>query len=222
MRLRKTMVVTFVLAAAAVGIGCDREKPAAGSHAADAPMGYDPRAAPGTQSPQPRPGDNARPPATQADANVPEGTMVLADVDKQFIADAVRGNDLELKLAKLASTKAGSDAVKQYAKRMLDEHGAANQQLKLLATRIDANLANQGAGAGDAEDKAAEEFKNLSGAAFDQAYKQREIRAHQQAVARYQQAATQVKNAEVLDFINKTLPVLQDHRAAAQALPGGA
>ena len=71
---------------------------------------------------------------------------------------------------------------------------------------------------GNDTDKAADAMKDLSGEAFDSAYVQHEIQPHEQAIAKYRDAAGKVKDPEVLSLINQTLPALERHLEAAKQL----
>src|SRR5688572_24591245 len=132
MRTILIILVPLLMALTALIAGCDDSNDHSSNiHAAPdgVATGYDPRAAPGTQAPDGNrqnlnDNDAARAaatlPADQQDS--PQGTRQLSDVDRQFLLDAVRANAAELKLAKLAQSKASRDNVKAYAKQILDEH----------------------------------------------------------------------------------------------------
>jgi putative membrane protein len=206
--------------------GCDdNDQTSSNIHAAPdgVATGYDPRAAPGTQAPDGNrqnlnDNDAARPAAATLPADQqesPQGTRQLSDVDRAFLLDAVRRNAAQLKLAKLAHAKASRDDVKAYAKTILDEHLKLNQQLMAHATRQNVDLKEQ---RGNETDDVAEQMKDQSGDAFDRAYVQHEIKAHEQAVQKYRDAAGQVKDPEVLSLINQALPALERHLDAARQL----
>ena len=222
MRTLLIILVPILMAITALIAGCDNEESANIREAPDGvATGYDPRAAPGTQAPDGNPqavNDPARPAAASVPADkqeAPHGTRQLSDVDRQFLLEAVRDNAAELKLAKLAQEKASRQEVKDYAKTILDEHLKINQQLMAQATRQNVDLKEQ---PGAETDKAADAMRDLSGDAFDRAYVQHEIKAHEQAIAQYRQAAGKVKDPEVLSLINQTLPALERHLEAARRL----
>src|SRR5437762_1737658 len=58
----------------------------------------------------------------------------LASDDRKFIEKAAQGGMAEVQLGQLAAQKASSDQVKQFAKKMVDDHGKANDQLKQIAS----------------------------------------------------------------------------------------
>lgn len=224
MRTLLIPIVPLLIGAVALVAGCDNE-PSSNIHAAPdgVASGYDPRAAPGTQAPDGNrqnlnDNDAARPAAASLPAGTdetPQGSRILTDVDRAFLLDAVRANAAELKLAKLAQSKASSADVKAYAKSILDAHLVTNQQLMAQATRQNVDLKEQ---RGNETGDAAEALEDLSGDAFDRAYARHEVQSHEEAVARYRDAAGKVKDPEVLALINQTLPALERHLEAARQL----
>ena len=53
--------------------------------------------------------------------------------DQKFVTDAAKGGMAEVELGKLAQDKASSDQVKNFGKRMVDDHSKANDELQTLA-----------------------------------------------------------------------------------------
>src|SRR5688572_29394497 len=53
--------------------------------------------------------------------------------DRKFVMETLKGGMAEVELGKLASERASNDAVKQFGKRMADDHGKAGEALKKLA-----------------------------------------------------------------------------------------
>src|SRR5688572_29726238 len=56
------------------------------------------------------------------------------DRDMEFVVKAADAGLYEVQAAQLALTKGTSKAVKDFATRMINDHGAANDELKALAT----------------------------------------------------------------------------------------
>src|SRR2546430_12126882 len=53
--------------------------------------------------------------------------------DQKFVMEAAKGGMAEVELGKLAQDKAASEQVKNFGKRMVDDHGKANDELQKLA-----------------------------------------------------------------------------------------
>lgn len=62
-----------------------------------------------------------------------QGDMKVTSDDKKFVMKAADAGMAEVQLGQLALTQAGSDEVKQFARRMVDDHGKANVELTQLA-----------------------------------------------------------------------------------------
>ena len=60
--------------------------------------------------------------------------MQKAD-DQHFAREAAVSGMTEVEMGKLAAEKASSDAVKQFAQKMVDDHSRANEELKTAAAQ---------------------------------------------------------------------------------------
>src|SRR5438105_2218666 len=99
--------------------------------------------------------------------------------DQQFVMEAARGGMAEVELGQLASQKAQSDQVKQFAQRMVQDHGKANDELKSLAQQKNITVPT----GLDAKHKATHDrLSKLSGAQFDRAYMQDMLQDHRKDV----------------------------------------
>jgi putative membrane protein len=128
--------------------------------------------------------------------------------DKKFVIAAIEGGLAEVELGKLASERAANDAVKQFGKRMADDHGKAGDELKKIAQDKGVTPpAELNAKHARLRDKLAK----LSGAEFDRAYVNEMVKDHRSDVKEFQREADKAKNADVKSFASKTLPTLQDH-----------
>ena len=132
----------------------------------------------------------------------------MASGDRKFVMDALKGGMAEVELGKLASEKASNDQVKEFGKRMVDDHGKAGEELKTLAqnkgltppTEIDGK-----------HKRLHERLSKMSGAEFDRAYVSEMVKDHRKDVKEFQREAEKAKDADVKAFASKTLPTLQEH-----------
>jgi putative membrane protein len=132
-----------------------------------------------------------------------------------FIKTAAMAGMAEVELGKLAALKAESGDVKQFAQRLVDDHGKANNELKSLASRKHITLPSEP----DAKHKAMQdELSRLDGSAFDRAYIMHMVAAHRDAIALFQHEANSVTDKETRAFAEKTLPTLEEHFTIAQDL----
>ncbi len=149
--------------------------------------------------------------------NTPSQGARIARGDRKFIEDAAASGMFELQAAQLASTKASAKAVKDYAATLADHHGSANNELVQLANSLGLELPP---GPKRAMRNEIEKLGKKTGAEFDQEFVRNVgIKEHEKDIKSFQKAAKDVKEPQLNAWIDKTLPVLQQHLAAAQNLP---
>lgn len=150
-------------------------------------------------------------PGTMNAPNEPVNTMSDAD----FAKDAAQGGMAEVKLGQLAQEKGSSDAVKNFGKQMVEDHSAANDKLKGVASQQNINLPND---ISKKDQRTYDKLSQLSGAEFDRAYARDMVRGHQSDIAQFQQEANGGQNAAVKNFASQILPTLQEHRKLAKEM----
>lgn len=152
-----------------------------------------------------------------ANANTTQNAMAKS-ADGKFMMTAAAGGMAEVELARLAQERAASDAVKQYAQRMIDDHTKANQELMQIASTKGVTLPT----GPDAKHMALmERLRGLSGAAFDSTYiKEAGVKDHQSMEKLFRNETTKGKDADVMAFATRTLPTVQDHLRMARDLSG--
>lgn len=156
-------------------------------------------------------------PAQQAASQAQPATVRLARADRKFIEDAAGAGMFEVHVAQLAVSKADDGAVKGFASMLVDQHTAANKELARIA---EAKKVELPAAPRRSLRRDIDKLGKKSGAEFDRAFvREVGIEAHEKDIERFQDARKHVKDADLKAFIDKTLPVLQDHLAAAKALP---
>jgi putative membrane protein len=163
----------------------------------------------------------AQPPAKTAQgtaksgsaAGAPQGTTPGADA--MFIRTAAMDGMAEVEHGRLAGQNATNDEVKQFAQRMVDDHGKAGDELKGLASGKNVTLPTEL----DAKHKAMQDkLSKMKGAAFDRAYMAHMVTAHQQAVALFQKETSGGKDPEAKAWAAKILPTLQEHLKMARGV----
>src|SRR5690349_11545698 len=82
----------------------------------------------------------------------------------QFVTEAAQGGLAEVTLGQMAADKGENEAVKDFGRRMVKDHGKANDELKSLATAVGVPVPTDMS----AEDRALQQrLDKLSGAEFD-------------------------------------------------------
>jgi putative membrane protein len=141
----------------------------------------------------------------------------LARGDRKFMQEAAESGMYEVEAAKIAASKATDPAVKSYASMLVDQHSAANNELVQLANARKVELP---AAPPRGQRGAGEKLGKLSGQELDQRFvREVGIKAHQQDIEKFEKASKDVKDPELKAWVDKTLPHLREHLAAAQKLP---
>ena len=135
--------------------------------------------------------------------------------DHTFMMKAAEGGMAEVQLGQLAQQNGQSQAVKDFGKRMVDDHSKANDQLKQVATQQGVTLPTEPS----SKDKAEyDRMAKLNGDAFDKAYAKMMVSDHKKDIAEFQREASAGSNPEVKGFATQTLPTLQDHLKMAEQM----
>lgn len=154
----------------------------------------------------------ADPPAAASE----KATRKPADADQVFMRKAAGSGAYEVEVAKMASRKAESPEVKQFADMLVQHHSTANDELKALAASKDVELPKDMPA--DKKNKIASLEKN-DGARFDRAFiKEVGVSDHRTDIKLFEDASRSAKDAQVKAWAAKTLPTLKQHLAAAQGI----
>ena len=143
-------------------------------------------------------------------------TAKLSGQDKSFLKDAAEGGNAEVEGSQVALDKSGSADVKTFAQMMVDDHGKAGTELKGLADQKGVKVSDTPTITKKTEIKVLSERK---GSSFDQHYADSiGVKAHQDTIKLFQKEIDKGSDADVKAWASKTLPTLQHHLEAAQAL----
>ncbi len=149
------------------------------------------------------------------DAKEDAGTGQTDDTN-EFAVKAANGGMLEVELGRLAQEKAQSSDVKQFGAMMVKDHSKANEELKTIAATQNITLPST---LGEDEQKHVNDMTKLSGAEFDKKYVSMMVDDHKEDIDEFKKAAQDDKtNPAVKDFATKTLPTLQKHMDAINAI----
>jgi putative membrane protein len=133
--------------------------------------------------------------------------------DRLFVRTAAIGGMAEVELGNLAEQKAQSDAVKDFARRMIEDHGKANERLNGLAKDDGIAVPREL----DAEHKAMRaRLESLNDAQFDLAYIQGQVVDHQKTVQLLEYEIGSGQDIELKSFAAEILPIVLQHLQKAQ------
>jgi len=149
---------------------------------------------------------------------VAAATVATAETQQPtaFAAAAAQTGMIEVALGGLALQKSHNSQVRQFAQKMIHDHGQANQALYLivqregliLPTRLDAKY-----------NAIVSTFNAKSGVEFDKAYIRHMANSHAKEATVYE-SATQLSDPDIAAFAQKTLSMLHEHEKLAENLQG--
>lgn len=151
----------------------------------------------------------------QSDRNSSTAASSLSATDKKFVMKAAQGSKMEVELGNLALQNASSDAVKQFAERMVNDHKKAGEELASMASQKGVTLPADMAADGK---KMHGKMAKLQGAAFDKAYMQHMVKDHQKDVAEFEKQSNSGSDSDLKAWASKTLPTLREHLDQARSI----
>jgi putative membrane protein len=136
---------------------------------------------------------------------------------KAFVKKAADINLDEIELGKLAEQKGNDAMVKDFGKRMVEDHTQAENQLKPIAQKEGVTLPTQ---AGENAAKMKQQLSGLSGTQFDQVYIKHMMSGHKDAIACFENEIEHGNTQAIKSYAASTLPVIQDHIRIAEDVAG--
>jgi putative membrane protein len=130
-----------------------------------------------------------------------------------FARKAAGGGAMEVKLGTLAVSRATHPEVKTFARKMVDDHTKANDELRQLASQKGWVLPDTEAECQAKESKLAK----YSGPEFDREYMQAMLKDHEDDVDMFRKYSLDGSDPELKAWALKTLPTLEEHEQLAKA-----
>jgi putative membrane protein len=137
------------------------------------------------------------------------------NTDRVFVHAAAIGGMAEVEFGKLAEQKGEHEAVKEFGRRMVDDHGKANDRLAGLAKEDGIAVPEKF----DPEHQAMhDQLKAASGAEFDLAYVAGQVADHQKTAQLLEHEIGSGQDVDLKSFASDTLPVVLEHLRVAQEI----
>lgn len=161
----------------------------------------------------------ANPTATSVDTGAPTatGTATTAANDHaaQFLTDAIKGDNGEIRMGKAAQDMGQSQGVKDFGKMLESDHSKHKDQAVAIAKAMNVPIPD---GTTPEADSAYKMTTSMSGAGFDKDFVSAMIDDHKKDIDKFQQEAGSSDPAQVTDFARQSLPTLKKHLQTAQSL----
>jgi putative membrane protein len=136
-------------------------------------------------------------------------------MDKAFVKKALEGNMAEVQMGQLALQKSNDDQVKQFAQRMVDDHGKMLEQMKPAAQQMGVKVPD---GPSKGEMKNMDKMKALSGDAFDQAYIKDMVKDHKKDDSEFKQEAQSTQNPQLKQMVIQSDQMIESHLQQIQQI----
>jgi putative membrane protein len=141
----------------------------------------------------------------RAEATPAGKSSSLTAKDKMFMKKAAKGGMMEVAMGKLAEEKGQSDDVKAFGKRMVTDHGKANDELKKIAEQKNVKLPSK------------EPTVSWSS---DKAYIDAMVKDHEKDLAEFNEEANSGSDPDVKKFAADTAKIVQEHLDLAKETQG--
>ncbi len=135
--------------------------------------------------------------------------------DTEFAVAAANGGMMEVQMGELAQKNGSSQAVKDFGRMMVEDHGKANEELKSLAQQLNITLPTS---MGEDKQEKYNELANKTGREFDQAYADLMVKDHKEDIEAFKEEAQEGRIPELKNWAAGKVPVLEMHLQKAQAM----
>src|SRR3984885_5662973 len=138
--------------------------------------------------------------------NASEVSQVMKD--KMFLRKAAEGGMAEVKLGKLAAEKGGSDEVKSFGQKMVDDHTMLNNEMAPIADSMGVRVPKTI----NKEDQAEfDKLSGLSGNDFDTEYLTMMVKAHRKDLREFRMEAAGTPDPTLRAAVEKGEKVIHEH-----------
>ncbi|MFT4184449.1 MAG: DUF4142 domain-containing protein [Rhizobium sp.] len=141
-------------------------------------------------------------------------SAALAQSDKQFLSDAIKGDNAEIALGQLAVRKGASDGVRSFAQMLIDDHGRGKKEPTAPPADLDVKVTS---GISPQVQGEIDTLQRATGPDFDKAFVAYMVSDHEKDIAAFKEKAGE-GDRPVSALARKTLPVLEKHLQLARSL----
>jgi len=167
-----------------------------------------------TRSPVPVPEPQKQPIVTaEAPQEAARGNKSSAQLE--FLAAALRSSLAEASIGELATQQSHDQRVHNYGTKLKSDHTALASEIERMLEPLGVAIPTEPSAEALSHHAA---LARLSGEEFDAAFVQMMIWSHTDAIERYGAQTHANPDRALHDFATKTLPMLREHLAAAEAL----
>ena len=140
-----------------------------------------------------------------ADTNATTEGSSLSEKDRTFMKKAAKGGMMEVAMGQVAEQKGQSEDVKSFGKRMVTDHGKANDELKSIASKKGVELPNK---------------EHTVKWTSDKAYMDMMVKDHEKDLAEFKEEASSGTDPDIKKFADDTAKMVQEHLDLAKETQG--
>lgn len=156
--------------------------------------------------------------ANADETNAATGNAAAAvSADQQFANTAAASDAFEIQSSQLAATNASSSAVKSFAQHMVQAHTESTAKLKTAAAAASPAITPDATLSADQQQKLSD-LKSKTGTAFDSAYVDDQVAAHQAALDGLKGYSASGAVPSLKSFATGIVPIVTAHLNSAKAL----
>ncbi|WP_296622175.1 DUF4142 domain-containing protein [Marivirga sp.] len=128
--------------------------------------------------------------------------------DAEFLVEAAEINLKEIHLGQLAQQNGSATYIKELGRMMEEAHSKSQNDLNILAKSKNISIPSTPS---DDSNDAYTNLNEKSGNDFDEAYADKMVDEHQDAIKAFEQAAENINDSEIKNWARATLPNLRKH-----------
>jgi putative membrane protein len=140
-----------------------------------------------------------------ADTNATSEGSSLSEKDRTFMKKAAKGGMMEVAMGQVAEQKGQSEDVKSFGKRMVTDHGKANDELKSIASKKGVELPNK---------------EHTVKWTSDKTYMDMMVKDHEKDLAEFKEEASSGSDPDIKKFADDTAKMIQEHLDLAKETQG--
>jgi putative membrane protein len=135
------------------------------------------------------------------------------NADQHFIKEAAIDNQFEIQTSQFIEKQAQNPQVKQLAQRLIQDHQRAQQQLEQIARGMNMELPTQ---LEQWQQDKLQAMQQKHGEHLEMHYTFGQVGDHTTDILKYQYEAEHGQNAQVKQYAEQTIPILQQHLQLAE------
>ena len=143
----------------------------------------------------------------------------LARQDARYFREMAQGSLAEVQAGKLAQERASAGEVKQYAERMVEDHGRMLSEQQAMARSKGVQMPEEPS---RAQQSAMKKLQGEKGERFDRAYMSQMVQDHEKTLKLVREAAKNAKDPQLKAMAQKAAPDIEKHLQMAKQLSDSA